>query len=239
MSRIGWEVFLPLYALALLALSLLGALNMAKFNETLKATEQHTFGVLADDLKERIELGISMGLPLASFGGVTELFERTMASNPAVLATELRGVSEELLFDVDRSDTMDGRQGQPWPVADVNFAKPVEWGEAEFVVIRSIENPGGLTEGYLGLVISTDNYKATQRRVIGDVAVRLAIVALVIPFGIGILIQLGLKRIIRALREDARSLETLWEQNQAAEDAGLESAFLEFSKRAARDGQRG
>lgn len=213
MSRIGWNIAGPLCALAVCAFALAALLNVAKFRSALTDVQQRTYGVVAEDLRERIELGISFGVPLEAFGGMEELFERTLLSNPEVIQLGVRDPSGRPVFSSSSSVYLSEEQ-----VSDI------------WLISRSLHNAGGGVVGTLEVSVSKEAYWTTMRGIVSSTILRATGVCfLTMALIIGV-VQFSLRPIARSLNEDTERLEDIADRFGSDQIGELEIAFIEFAR---------
>jgi hypothetical protein len=90
-------------AICLFAVALTASLNFYKFQSTLEELLRSRFAFLLRDMRNTLETGIDLGLPLRNLDNVQELIRIQAARDPDILSIEIFDAQGTVLFSTDTS----------------------------------------------------------------------------------------------------------------------------------------
>lgn len=247
-NRIGTMVLTARIGFAILAvfvgaIALTTFLNYAKFGTVLSGLVQTRFEVVGLNLKQSIEHGLSLGLPLDSIRNTQNVIDSAKSARPEILSIEVFDQAGRVRFDTDRSG-----EGQ---AVTRNWLRAQEGADSRHEVLWTAPD----NEAVLVGVSLYNNFD----KIVGGVALRysrqyaqslsasmlerLTMVALVVLAGtaliVGPLVYLVFRQLIRSFRKMERAASAVLEQGTAEGAAGetdtdIERRFAAFTERAAK-----
>lgn len=102
-ANLPGRVVATMGAICVFAVALTATLNYYKYDSTLSDLLRSRFTFLLRDMRNTLETGMDLGLPLRELDNVPELIGRNAARNPEVLSIEIFDPSGTVLFSTDSS----------------------------------------------------------------------------------------------------------------------------------------
>lgn len=238
-ARIGFAIL----AVFVGAIALTTFLNYAKFGTVLSNLVQTRFEVVGLDLKQSIEHGLSLGLPLDSIRNTQNIIESAKAARPEILSIAVFDQSGRLRFDSERrgegqavsrnwlraQEAADSRREALWTAPD----------DEAVLVGASLYNNFDKIVGGVALRYS----RAYTQSLSALMLERLTMVALVVLAGtaliVGPLVYLVFRQLIRSFRNMERAASAVLEEGATVfaggeSDSEIERRFAAFTERAAK-----
>lgn len=141
-----------------LALGAATALTLANFSRALSDAVESRFQVLAAELRDSIETGLNLGLPLEKLNNVQQIIEERAARDDSIASIEVRDAEGRVLFGADGG------------ASDLA-------GDARGTVAAPLMNSFGQQVGRVELVYATESYRTTVARVARVLASDAAVLA--------------------------------------------------------------
>ncbi|MBA5638452.1 hypothetical protein H3H37_15440 [Duganella sp. LX20W] len=85
MSRLSVTISAPIILIGVLAIALNAYLSVGKLDRTLNELEQSRLHLILDDLRDNLETGLDLGLPLKSLGNAQAAIEREARQDGAIV----------------------------------------------------------------------------------------------------------------------------------------------------------
>lgn len=188
MSRLSVTITAPILLISALAIGLTVFLNVGKLDRTLGELEQSRRQFTLNNLRENLETGLDLGLPVRGLGNAQAAIERETRQDPGIVAIRVLDDRGAVAFYAGRA---------------------VETGEADAFQIRTaLSNNLGAQVGAIELRYSRrdhDSFIAAVAGQLRNAALVAALVASVVAvFGIG----LWVRRIRRTIRTIEHTLDT-------------------------------
>lgn len=108
MSRLSITITAPIVLVSALAIALTVFLNVGKLDRTLSELEQSRLRFALNTLRENLETGLDLGLPVKSLGNAQAAIEREARQDPDIVAITILDERGAVVFRTTRA-----AEGQP------------------------------------------------------------------------------------------------------------------------------
>lgn len=196
-------------AICVFAVALTATLNFYKYDSTLAELLRSRFTFLLRDMRNTLETGMNLGLPLKGLDNVPELISGNAARNPEILSIEVFDPSGTVLFSTDSSFVGD-LVAETWLDRWHKSPEPI-WNVQEHdadTLGITLQNSLGQTAGSIALRYN----RRLEDGLLYGMALRLAGVSLVVVASATALIGLGSYLLLRPMRHQLLAMQASTER---------------------------
>lgn len=207
-ANLPGRIVATMAAVCVFAVALTATLNVYKYDSSLGELVRSRFTFLLRDMRNTLETGMNLGLPLKGLDNVPELIRAHAARDPEILSIEIFGPDGTVLFGTDASFVGD-LVAATWLEAWRRSTDPI-WDLRE----RDAETLGITLQDSLGQVagaIALRYSRKLEDDVLYRMGGRLAAASLVIVAVATAAVALGGYLILRPIRRELRSMQTATE----------------------------
>lgn len=181
MSRLGITITAPIVLISALAIGLTVFLNVGKLDRTLGELEQSRLHFTLDNLRENLETGLDLGLPVKGLGNAQAAIDREARQDPDIVSISVLDDAGAVAFST----------GRP--------------GDADIIKLRTgMSNNLGVQVGAIELHYS----RRAHDSFIAGISSQLRMAALVAIAVSTLVTLLGIRLWVRRIRRTLRSIET-------------------------------
>jgi len=201
MSRLSISITAPIVLVSALAVGLTVFLNVGKLDRTLGELEQSRLRFTLNNLRENLETGLDLGLPVKGLGNAQAAIDREARADPGIVSIAVLDDHGAVAFRTSR-------------VAD---------GSSETVRLRTgMSNNLGVTMGAIELAYS----RRSHERFMADISSQLRMAALVAIIASSALAVLGIRLWVRRIRRTLSSIEHTLDQGAPPQHPDRRAAAL-------------
>lgn len=211
MSRLSISITAPMVLVSALAVGLTVFLNVGKLDRTLGELEQSRLRFTLNNLRENLETGLDLGLPVKGLGNAQAAIEREARADPDIVSIAVLDEHGTVAFRTSRA--LDA--------------------SSETVRLRTgMSNNLGVTMGAIELAYS----RRSHERFMAGITSQLRLAALVAVIASSALAILGIRLWVRRIRRTLNSIEHTLDQGTPPPQPDRSAAALaDQVNRSARD----
>jgi len=231
-ANLPGRIVATMAAICVFAVALTATLNFYKYDSTLSDMLRSRFTFLLRDMRNTLETGMNLGLPLRGLDNVPELIGGNAARNPDILSIEVFDPSGTVLFSTDTSFVGD-LVAATWLDCWHKSTQPI-WStrerDADTLGI-TLQNSLGQTAGAIALRYD----RKLENDLLYRMGLQLAGVSLVVVAAATAMVGLGSWLILRPMRRQLLMMQAGTEQLLTTAPAGVpvgagrEPAFSRFA----------
>jgi hypothetical protein len=200
MSRLSISITAPIVLVSALAVGLTVFLNVGKLDRTLGELEQSRLRFTLNNLRENLETGLDLGLPVKGLGNAQAAIDREARADPDIVSIAVLDEHGTVAFHTSRS--ADG---------------------GETVRLRTgMSNNLGVSMGAIELSYS----RRSHQRFMAGISSQLRIAALVAVLASSALAVLGIRLWVRRIRRTLSSIEHTLDQGAPPQHPDHRAAAL-------------
>jgi hypothetical protein len=201
MSRLSISITAPIVLVSALAVGLTVFLNVGKLDRTLGELEQSRLRFTLNNLRENLETGLDLGLPVKGLGNAQAAIDREARADPDIVSIAVLDDHGTVAFRTSR-------------VVD---------GGSETVRLRTgMSNNLGVTMGAIELAYS----RRSHERFMAGISSQLRIAAIVAIIASSALTVLGIRLWVRRIRRTLSSIEHTLDQGTPPQHPDRRAAAL-------------
>jgi len=204
MSRLSISITAPIVLVSALAVGLTVFLNVGKLDRTLAELEQSRLRFTLNNLRENLETGLDLGLPVKGLGNAQAAIDREARADPDI-------VSIAVLDDHGTVAFITGRSG-----------RGTDDGAGTMRLHTGLSNNLGVSMGAIELSYS----RRSHERFMAGISSQLRIAALVAILASSALAVLGIRLWVRRIRRTLRSIEHTLDQGAPPQHPDRRAAAL-------------
>ncbi len=190
-SRLSLKISLPIILVSVLAIGLTVFLNIGKLERTLSDVEESRLRFTLSDLRENLETGLDLGLPVKGLGNAQAAIDFEAKQHPEILSIDVIDNSGAVVFHTGGAAPA---SGQAWRQAIATRARDWQARDSDAMVAGTkMSNNLGVTAGAIVLRYSRANHEqfmaGVTRSLVLTAAGAVAVTTILLLLGINLLLE--------------------------------------------------